>query len=193
MDISNLRVSLIRKVKPPCRANKADAGIDFFVPEDLSFNVYQCKNPHAVLATAYNESQNETHFVELEYNDINSRYYISEILIHPNERALIPSGVKADIQFGWALVQYEKSGIWINRGLKCGGCVIDSGYQGEIHISVFNASNEVVAIKAGDKLVQFLLLPVGLCDIEVVPDDVLYDKTSISSRGDRGFGSTNTI
>ena len=30
-----MRISKIRKVKTPTRANNTDAGIDFFVPEDI--------------------------------------------------------------------------------------------------------------------------------------------------------------
>ena len=69
-----------------------------------------------------------------------------------------------------------------------GACVVDSDYQGEIHIHLVNTSKKKVDIEAGEKLIQFLLIPVDHCPVEVVPETELFsDETQ---RGSGGFGST---
>ena len=69
-----------------------------------------------------------------------------------------------------------------------GACVVDSDYQGEIHLHLINASNKPVSIEPGDKLTQFLLVPVNHCAVEIVDVDELFDEET--TRGSGGFGST---
>ena len=45
-----------------------------------------------------------------------------------------------------------------------------------------------LGIKPGDKIVQFLLLPLGSPEIEEVPNEELFAEVSL--RGEGGFGST---
>ena len=180
-----IQMSLIRKVKEPIRAHKPDAGIDFFVPEDLSMVDYIKCNPNAISNRMSNSLINDaSHIISSDLSGI-----MTSIHLEPNARTLIPSGIKANIPFGWALIFFNKSGISVKKGLMAVGCVIDSGYQGEMHISLVNASNQTVEIKAGEKIIQGILLPVGTVDVDIVNIDDLYQ--NISSRGDGGFGSTN--
>ena len=76
----------------------------------------------------------------------------------------------------------------MKKGLMVGACVVDSDYQGEIHLHLINASNKPVTIEPGDKLTQFLLVPVNHCAVELVDVDELFDKET--TRGSGGFGST---
>ena len=69
-----------------------------------------------------------------------------------------------------------------------GACVVDSDYQGEIHLHLINTSNKSVTIEPGEKLTQFLLIPVDHCDVTVVEEDDLF--TEETTRGSGGFGST---
>ena len=108
--------------------------------------------------------------------------------VDPGERLFIPSGIRANVPDGYALVAFNKSGVALKQGLDVGACVVDSDYQGEIHLHLFNTTNNVVKIEPGQKLVQFLLIPVDHCDIEEVSDDELF--ANISERGAGGFGST---
>ena len=67
---------------------------------------------------------------------------------------------------------------------------MDEDYQGEVHLNLTNTGNQLQIIERGDKIVQFILLPVNYANpVEVEPKD-LYDKTS--KRGEGGFGSTGT-
>ena len=111
--------------------------------------------------------------------------------IDPGERYLIPSGIKANVPAGHALIAMNKSGVALKKDLMVGACVVDSDYQGEIHLHLVNVGNHTVEIKPGEKLVQFLLIPVDHCDIDLVSEELLYDETT--SRGAGGFGSTGVV
>lgn len=104
--------------------------------------------------------------------------------IKPGYSALIPSGIRAEIPEGYCLVAFNKSGLGA-MGLTVGACVVDSEYRGEIHLNVFNHSLKEITIKEGQKLIQFLLLPVPSVEIEE------GEVTSETERGSGGFGSTN--
>ena len=108
--------------------------------------------------------------------------------VAPGERFFIPSGVKANVPEGYALIAMNKSGVALKKGLMVGACVVDSDYQGEIHLHLVNTSNDDVTIEAGEKLTQFLLIPVDHCGVEVVNESDLFSHES--DRGAGGFGST---
>lgn len=108
--------------------------------------------------------------------------------IEPNERFFIPSGIKANVPEGYALIAMNKSGVALKKGLIVGACVVDSDYQGEIHLHLINTTHKAVTIEPGEKLTQFLLIPVDHCDVTVVEEDQLF--TEETTRGSGGFGST---
>ena len=115
-------------------------------------------------------------------------YPSSLCTIQPGDRYFIPSGIKANVPEGFALIAMNKSGVSMKKGLMVGACVVDSDYQGEIHLHLINASNNAVTIEPGDKLTQFLLVPVNHCAVELVDVDDLFDEET--ARGSGGFGST---
>lgn len=108
--------------------------------------------------------------------------------IKPLERFFIPSGIKANVPDGYALIAMNKSGVALKKGLVVGACVVDSDYQGEIHLHLINTSDKPVRIQPGDKLTQFLLIPVDHCLVEVVNEGDLFEEET--TRGSGGFGST---
>ena len=109
-------------------------------------------------------------------------------VIEPGSRCFIPSGIKANVPDGYALVAFNKSGVALRKQLLVGAAVVDSDYQGEIHLHLVNTSNQAVEISAGEKLVQFLLLPVDHGPVQLVDEEDLFNSTS--ARGNGGFGST---
>lgn len=111
-----------------------------------------------------------------------------ETAIAPNESVLIPSGIKVNFKKEYVLVAFNKSGIAAKKSLLVGSCVIDSDYEGEIHINLHNVGCETQEIKPGDKIIQFLLLPINYPILEEKNINYLYDIKS--ERGDKGFGST---
>ena len=108
--------------------------------------------------------------------------------ILPNGSILIPSGIKVNIPHGYCLLGVDKSGVATKKGFILGAKLIDEDYQGEIHLHLINASVSLQRINRGDKIAQFVLLPVNYDNFTEVPLSELY--SSISERGDGGFGST---
>jgi dUTP pyrophosphatase len=106
--------------------------------------------------------------------------------VWPGKAVLIPAGIKAQVPEGHALIAFNKSGIATKEGLIVGACVVDEDYEGEIHIHMMNAGDKVVDIIPGQKLVQFVLVPVNYQNIEIVNE---LPKRQ-SERGSGGFGST---
>lgn len=111
-----------------------------------------------------------------------------EILLSPHEAINIPSGIKMSIPEGHALIAFNKSGVALNRRLDIGASVIDESYQGEIHLHLVNTSDRYIKISPGDKIVQFILIPVNYSIPEEVSEDSLFEEKS--ERGESGFGST---
>lgn len=110
--------------------------------------------------------------------------------ILPGESVLIPSGIKAEIPSGYMLTAFNKSGVATKQTLIKGAEVCDEDYQGEIHIHLINVGTEAQTIEPGQKLTQFILVPVFYDSIEEVPIDELF--SAKTERGDGGFGSTGT-
>ena len=138
----------VRDVKSPNRGTKDSAGLDFFVPE-------------------YSET--------LKKDIINKKSYITidedgNITIPKHRSVLIPSGIKTDILQSCgemligeinnvALIAFNKSGITSKKQLIMGACVVDSDYEGEIWVNLINTSDEDVIISCGDKITQFVAIP----------------------------------
>ena len=108
--------------------------------------------------------------------------------VSPNNSIKIPSGIKVNIPQSWALIAFNKSGVCTTLGVIAGACVIDSGYQGEIHIHLINVSKKDVFITPDMKIMQFLLMPVSGVQTEECDLEELYEEESERSTG--GFGST---
>lgn len=169
--MSKVKFTLTRNVKSPVRGTKEAAGIDFFIPfyNSLFLQDLIIKNPN-----------------------INVRYQIADddlyITLMPNSRILIPSGVRVSIDEGTALIAANKSGVSTKKGLVFTAQVVDSDYDGELHLGVANISDMPVVIKTGDKLVQFVHTPIILSEVEEVTEDTVSEAHSESERGAKGFG-----
>lgn len=113
--------------------------------------------------------------------------------ITPKGSANIPSGIHVKIPKGHVLIAFNKSGVALKKDLIVGACVIDEDYQGEIHLHVMNIGRSPQFIGPGDKLVQFVLLPVVYSKVEDLGSlEALYGG-HITERGKGGFGSTNKV
>lgn len=164
----------VRNVTNPIRATSHSAGIDFFIPEfDDNFKIsFYSKNKDVSII-----------FKDVMYD------HLEYILVGPHKRVLIPSGIHVKVPTGYALIAHNKSGIATRLGLDRLAEVVDEDYQGEVHISVVNTSNNDVRIYAGDKLIQFVLVKVDYSEpYEITALEKLYPEKT--KRGEGGFGST---
>ena len=168
-----------RKVKSPARAHKTDAGIDFYVPEDISLEEMNSINAKVARAGQFLASPEDAATVK-------------KIVLQPGESVLIPSGIKVKVPDGYMLMYDNKSGISTKRGLLIGAKIVDIGYQGECHLNLHNVSKAEQTISAGDKICQGILVKIGFHSPEEVEDEAVLYNGIESDRGDGGFGSSDT-
>lgn len=109
-------------------------------------------------------------------------------VLTPGEAICIPSGIKAAIPKGYMLMGANKSGIALKQGLQFGAQICDEDYQGEIHIHLINISNKNTTIQRGQKIIQFILVPVFYDSINEVKLEELYNGNT--ERREGAFGST---
>ena len=88
----------------------------------------------------------------------------------------------------YAGIILPRSGLGHKHGIILGNSVgvIDSDYQGELMVSLFNNSKKSFLINPGDRIAQFLLIPV----IKIEYDFVKNFKKTERSTG--GFGHSGT-
>ena len=109
-------------------------------------------------------------------------------LLVPGEDVMIPSGIKVKIEPGKALIAFNKSGVATKKHLQIGACVVDSDYQGEVHLHLTNIGIDTSLVKPGDKIAQFILMDVGIDIPEEVEEKDLYSYET--ERGTGMCGST---
>lgn len=178
MNEMKLKYCKVRNVKDPCRAHSDDAGIDFFVPDNLDKEELLGKNPKLPSVQIVSDCSTQQPST------------VKEIVLNPGDSVLIPSGIHVKIPKGYALVYMNKSGVATKKNLQVGACVVDECYEGECHLHLTNIGNKIVEINAGDKIVQGVVLPINYCMPEAVDSlDALYADSN-STRGAGGFGSS---
>ena len=102
-------------------------------------------------------------------------------------RMILPTGIKVSIPEGYVGMVCPRSGLAARQGvtvLNAPG-IVDSGYRGEVGVILYNTSNDTVALSAGDRIAQLVIVPVAHPEIEVVSN-----LDSDTARGEGGFGST---
>ncbi|HNJ85231.1 MAG TPA: dUTP diphosphatase [Agitococcus sp.] len=114
------------------------------------------------------------------------RACISEPLtIAAGETKLIGTGLALYIQDpAYAGLVLPRSGLGHKHGIVLGNLVglIDSDYQGELMLSCWNRGQQAFTIQVGERLAQYVLVPVIQADLTVV------DEFVATERGAGGFG-----
>lgn len=105
----------------------------------------------------------------------------------PRQTALVGTGLAIHLADpGYCALILPRSGLGHKHGIILGNSIglIDSDYQGELKISLFNRSTEDFLIQSGDRIAQLLICPVLRPVLEIV------DEFEPSARGSGGFGHT---
>ena len=110
-----------------------------------------------------------------------------EVVLQPGETFLVPTGLAiylADPTY--AAVLLPRSGLGHKHGIVLGNLVglIDSDYQGELKVSLWNRGSEPFAVKPFERIAQMVVVPIVQAHFKRVEEFVG------SSRGEGGFGST---
>lgn len=112
----------------------------------------------------------------------------SEIIIQPNECKMLSTGFALWINNeNLCALIIPRSGLGAKKGVVLGNLtgLIDSDYQGEWHIPVWNRSNKPITIHPFDKICQCLFVPIAHPLISEVNEFETETK-----RAEGGFGST---
>lgn len=112
--------------------------------------------------------------------------------IAPGESVLVPTGCVFGIPHGYMMEIKNKSGVAHKQQLLIGGCVVDSGYEGEVFVNLHNVGTETQILSRGDKIAQAVIVPVVHARFVASETPDIYDwyPITISNRGDGSLGST---
>ena len=107
------------------------------------------------------------------------------LLLAPNATTLVPTGLAIHIgDPQLAAVLLPRSGLGHKHGVVLGNLVglIDSDYQGQLMVSVWNRSQQAFNIEPGERIAQMVFVPVVQAEFNLVEE---FDS---SVRGEGGFG-----
>ena len=110
----------------------------------------------------------------------------AETLIPAGGSALIPTGIRAEMEKGWVLILFPRSSLGFRTGIRLSNTagIIDSDYayarnEGHIMVKMRNPSETPVVIGRGERFCQGIFLPYGTAE---------EDEEFTERQG--GFGST---
>lgn len=109
------------------------------------------------------------------------------IVLEPGASALVPSGIAIHLADpALAALVLPRSGLGHKHGIVLGNLVglIDSDYQGQIMVSLWNRSQSAFTLQPMERIAQLVVVPVLQVAMNVV------EEFSTSERGAGGFGST---
>ncbi|MEH6445673.1 MAG: dUTP diphosphatase [Oceanospirillaceae bacterium] len=109
------------------------------------------------------------------------------LIIEPGQTHLVPTGMAIHIADPKLCAMIlPRSGLGHKHGIVLGNLVglVDSDYQGQLFVSVWNRGDTTFTMQVGERIAQLVLVPVVQAQFEVVDD---FDS---SLRGEGGFGSS---
>ncbi|PIJ49647.1 deoxyuridine 5'-triphosphate nucleotidohydrolase [Erwinia sp. OLTSP20] len=107
------------------------------------------------------------------------------IVLAPGKTTLVPTGLAIHIgDPQLAAVILPRSGLGHKHGIVLGNLVglIDSDYQGQLMVSVWNRGQDTFTIEPGERIAQLVFVPVVQAEFNLV------ESFDASQRGEGGFG-----
>lgn len=110
----------------------------------------------------------------------------SPVILHPNERALIPTRIIIELPHGYEAQIRPRSGLAARHGITVLNApgTIDADYRGEVKVILVNLSDKEFEIKDGERIAQMVVAKHER--VEWVETQELLE----SARGSGGFGHT---
>ena len=111
----------------------------------------------------------------------------SPLILNPGATELLPTGIAIHIEDpGYAALVLPRSGLGHKHGIVLGNLVglIDSDYQGQLFVSIWNRGQSAFTITPGERIAQLVLVPVVQMQFDIV------EEFETSKRGAGGFGSS---
>jgi dUTP pyrophosphatase len=111
------------------------------------------------------------------------------LVLGPGKAELVPTGMAIHLgASGLAAMVLPRSGLGHKNGIVLGNLVglIDSDYQGQLMVSLWNRSAFPFTLQPMDRIAQLVVVPVMQVGLNIV------EEFAASGRGAGGFGSTGT-
>ena len=110
----------------------------------------------------------------------------NDMILHPGERAYVPTGIAIGLPQGYEAQIRPRSGLALRHGIALVNSpgTIDPDYRGEIGIILINHGKEPFTIRNGERIAQMVCSPIARASLREVTD---LDETT---RGKGGFGHT---
>jgi len=109
------------------------------------------------------------------------------LVLEPGQVHLFPTGLAIHLDDPrLAAVLLPRSGLGHKHGIVLGNLVglIDSDYQGQVMVSVWNRGSHPFTVEPGERIAQMVIVPVVQVSLDVV------ETFEESARGGGGFGSS---
>lgn len=113
----------------------------------------------------------------------------ASVVLRPGDTLLVPSGIAIHLEDpGLAALVLPRSGLGHKHGIVLGNLVglIDSDYQGQIFVSMWNRGQHEFVLEPLERIAQLVVVPVVQVRLNEVND------FAASQRGSGGFGSTGS-
>lgn len=111
-----------------------------------------------------------------------------DVVIAPGESALVPTGIKVAIPFGYEIQVRPRSGLALKHQITVLNTpgTIDADYRGEINVILINHGKNPFVVTPRMRIAQLILAPYTQAKF------ALAESLSETARGVNGFGHTGT-
>jgi dUTP pyrophosphatase len=110
-------------------------------------------------------------------------YNLEDFSLNPGQGKVARTGIAVALPPKHVGMVADRSSL-AKRGIKTAGGIIDAGYRGEIHIVLWNISQDPILLRRGERIGQLMIIPIA------TPAPVEVDILDETQRGANGFGST---
>jgi dUTP pyrophosphatase len=109
-----------------------------------------------------------------------------EIVLHPGERLLVPTGIAIALPDGYEAQIRPRSGLALKHGISLVNSpgTIDADYRGEISVILINHGSEAFRLRRGERVAQMVVARFSRVEWDE------RDNLEETARGSGGFGHT---
>lgn len=114
---------------------------------------------------------------------------VEERFLPAGGSVVVPVGLTlADVTPGYWIRIEPRSGLGFKHNIQPHLGVIDNGYRGDLGVKLYNFSDcgNGYTVKKGDRVAQLVVYPL------IQPEMSFSDEVTDTSRGDKGFGSSDS-
>lgn len=112
---------------------------------------------------------------------------LHDYTIPPKGKVIVDTGIIVELPENTFGLIKGRSSFEAKEPLHVGAGVIDEDYRGRIKVILFNLSNHVCTIEAGERIAQLMVIPLFYPELVEMQEE---EVPTFTERNDGGFGST---